>query len=169
MTRPSSVLRITPLLLQPLEVVEDVLIRRDLGYDRPVDEEILAEVPGQWSTLKLWYRWEESLGVLVFTCAMEGKTPAVQRSRVYPLLAAINEKLWLGHFDISAEDGSVMFRYSLMLRDNEEPSADLIESLLDVAITECNRAYPALQSVLWAGKPVEEALSVALFETCGEA
>jgi len=167
--KQSSTLNLSVLMPHPLEGVEDLLIRRDLAYDRPIDDEIVAETAGQWNTLKLWYRWEESLGVLVMTCAMESKTPTAQRTRLYPLLAAMNEKLWLGHFDVSSEDGVVMFRYSLMLREGEEASPHLLEALLDVAVTECDRAYPALQAVLWGSKPVEEALSMALFETCGEA
>lgn len=165
----SQTARVKPIIIHPLEAIEEVLIRRDLAYDRPIDEEVLAEAPSQWTTLKLWYRWEDSLGVLVFTAAMECKAPKNQHGKIFPLLAAINEKLWLGHFDISSEDGTVMFRHSLLLRDGEEPSAELIDALLDIAITECNRTYPALQSVLWGGMPVNEALDLALFETCGEA
>ena len=35
-----------------------------------------------------------------------------------------------------------------------------LEDLLDIAMTECNRFYPAFQSVLWGGNTVEEALDV---------
>lgn len=153
----------------PLDKVEDVLIEHDLPYDRPVEEEIVGETPGLWGTLKLWYRWEEALNLLVFTCAMENKFLKNQRAKIFPLLAAINEKIWLGHFDLTAEEGVVIFRYSLLARRPEDISPELLENLLEIATTECDRFYPALQAVTWGSQSAEDALELAMFETAGEA
>ena len=43
------------------------------------------------------------------------------------------------------------------------------EAPLDIALAECNRFYPAFQSVLWGGAEVDHALEIALLETVGEA
>lgn len=153
----------------PLDAVEDVMIGRDLNFDRPVEEEIVGEISSLWGTLKLWYRWEETLGLLVFSCAMEGKIAPLQRTKIYPLLAAINEKIWLGHFDFASEEGAVIFRHSLMLRKSDELFLEQIENLLEIATTECDRFYPALQAVVWGNQLPEDALNLAMFETAGEA
>lgn len=155
--------------LNPLDRAEEVLLQRDLAYDRPADDEIVGEISSLWGTLRLWYRWEEVLGMLVFTCTFENKTPKIQRQRVYPLLVAINEKLWLGHFDFSADEGVIFFRYSLLTRMMSDVSVEQLEQMLDIAVTECDRFYPALQAVIWGNQSVEDALNLALFETCGEA
>ena len=44
-----------------------------------------------------------------------------------------------------------------------------IERLIEIAISECERYYPAFQFVLWGGKSADEAVAAAMFETMGEA
>jgi hypothetical protein len=56
-----------------------------------------------------------------------------------------------------------------MLREGTGVSSELLEDLVDVAITECERFYPAFQFVIWGGKPATEALAAAMLETEGEA
>ena len=41
--------------------------------------------------------------------------------------------------------------------------------MVDIAITECERFFPAFQFVLWGGKPPAEALAAAMLECVGEA
>ena len=43
------------------------------------------------------------------------------------------------------------------------------EAMLAGAITACERYYPALQFVVWAGKSAPDAMSAAMFDTEGEA
>ena len=60
-------------------------------------------------------------------------------------------------------------RRALLLRGGQGVSAEQFEDLLDIAMSECNRFYPAFQSVLWGGSTVEAALDIALLDTVGEA
>jgi hypothetical protein len=165
----SLVAQPTTLPVSPIEVVEAMMIRQDLAYDRPVEHEIVAETTGIWSTLKLWYCWEEEADVLIFTCALENRISKNKRAKIYPLLAAINEKMWLGHFDLTSEEGVILFRYSLLARDAGDVSLEMLSNVLDIATTECNRFYPALQAMLWSNKTAEQAIEIAMFETQGEA
>ena len=48
-------------------------------------------------------------------------------------------------------------------------SAEQLEDLLDIAINECERFYPALQLVVWGGRSVADAMTVARMDTIGEA
>ncbi|MGI9452435.1 MAG: YbjN domain-containing protein, partial [Geminicoccaceae bacterium] len=48
-------------------------------------------------------------------------------------------------------------------------SGELMEDLIDIAVAECERFYPAFQFVIWGGKPPVEALTAAMLETEGEA
>jgi len=153
----------------PLDAVEQMLMHHDIAYDRPVEEEVVAETPGHWCQHKLWYRWEEALGLLVFTCSLDVRVPKASRPKIYALLGELNEKLWLGHFEICSEDGAVMFRHSLLAKESVDVSNEQVDALLEIATTECDRFYPALQAVLWANKPIDEAIELAMFDTCGEA
>ena len=46
---------------------------------------------------------------------------------------------------------------------------DEMEDLVETAIIECERFYPAFQYVVWAGKDPGEAIEAAMVETVGEA
>jgi hypothetical protein len=117
----------------------------------------------------MWFCWHPELGVMHLSCALEMKVPANKRAQIYALLAMANEKLWLGHFDLWSEENLPVFRHALMLRDGAGISSELLEDLVDVAVTECERFYPAFQFVIWGGKPATEALAAAMLETEGEA
>ncbi len=153
----------------PLDLAEQLVSDRDWLFDRPMDEELVAEVQSNWCNYRVWFTWQPELGAVIFSCAYDQKIPEKQRAKIFPLLAAVNEKMWLGHFDIGAEDGLVMFRHALLLRGSQGASPEQMEDLLDIGITECNRFYPAFQSVLWGGNTVQEALEIALLDTVGEA
>ncbi len=153
----------------PLDIAEQLVDGRDWLFDRPDEAELVAEVTGNWCNYRIWFAWQPDLGAMMFTCAFDTKIPAASRSKMYPMLAAVNEKMWLGHFDMGTEDGVVMFRHALLLSGNGAASPEQLEDLMDIAIAECNRFYPAFQSVLWGGNSVEEALNIALLDTVGEA
>ena len=48
-------------------------------------------------------------------------------------------------------------------------NGELLEDLVDIAVTECERFYPAFQFVIWGGKSPVEAMTAAMLETEGEA
>lgn len=153
----------------PLDIAEQLILDRDWLCDRPVDEELVAEVQSSWCNYRIWFTWQAELGVLIFSCAYDTKIHEKHRAKVFPLLAAVNEKLWLGHFDLSSDDGLIMYRHSQLLRGAGGATAEQLEDLLDIAITECNRFYPAFQSVMWGGNSCEQALEIAMMDTVGEA
>jgi hypothetical protein len=62
-----------------------------------------------------------------------------------------------------------LFRHTIPLRGVPRASVEQLEDLVDTALQECERFYPALQLVLWGGRTPSEALTVALMDTVGEA
>ena len=142
---------------------------RDWVFDRPAEGELIAEMNGVWCNYRIWFAWQEDCGGLTFSCSLDSKLPKQSLQRVHSLLAIVNEKLWLGHFGVNTEETCVMFRHSLMLRDGAGTTSEHLQELLDLAISECERFYPAFQSVVWGGKAPNEALEMALFETIAEA
>ena len=41
--------------------------------------------------------------------------------------------------------------------------------MVDIALTECERFFPAFQLVLWGGRGAEDALQAAMLDCLGEA
>jgi hypothetical protein len=46
---------------------------------------------------------------------------------------------------------------------------DQAQTIIDVALDECERFYPVFQFIIWGEKSPEDALAAALIETHGEA
>ena len=104
-----------------------------------------------------------------FSCQYDMHVPPNRLSAVYELLAIINERLWLGHVDVDAEDQVPMFRQTILLRGAQSASVEQMEDLVDIALTECERLYPAFQFVIWGGKSAREAVAAAILDTVAEA
>jgi len=153
----------------PLDLVEQIAVSNEWSFHRQNDEELAAEIGGHWCQYRLWFSWHPELGVMHLSCALEMRVPPNKREPIYALLAMANEKLWLGHFDLWSEESLPVFRHSLLLRDGVGVSSELLEDLVDIAVSECERFYPAFQFVIWGGKPPAEALTAAMLETEGEA
>jgi hypothetical protein len=155
----------------PLDVAETVMLDRDIAFDRSGDGDLLAEASGVWGKYSVWFAWQEEHGSLTISCAIQSKLPKQSLMPVYALLAHVNERLWMGHFSIESEESVVHYRHTVLVKDadGQSVSAEVIQQLLDIAVQECERFYPALQAVVWGGKSPKEALEYSLFETIGEA
>jgi hypothetical protein len=153
----------------PLDIVEEIVAANQWPFDRTSEDELVVEITGKWCDYRLYFMWRDDLSALHFTCAFDARVPDTRRREVHDLLALINEKLWLGHFDVSLEEGMPMFRHTVPLRGLSGASVEQLEDLVDSAFTECERFYPAFQFVIWGGKSAQEAIAAALFETVGEA
>ena len=153
----------------PLDVIEEIVSANDWTFDRRGDLEMSVQVPGCWCDYSLYFAWNNEMGAIHFTCAIDMRVPKERRQAVYELLALINEKMWLGHFGVWEDHGLPMYRHALPLRGSKGPSFEQIEDLVDIAIGECERFYPAFQYTIWGGKTAEDAVSCAMIDTVGEA
>ena len=153
----------------PLDGLEQIISANDWAFDRRSDSEMAAQVPGRWCDYGLFFNWSHEISAMHFTCAFDMKVPAKRRAALYELLALANERLWIGHFALDADDSVPVFRHAVLLRGAPGASSESLEDLVDIAITECERFYPAFQFVLWGGKSPQEALDAAMLECAGEA
>lgn len=154
----------------PLDILEQLVADQEWSYERANDDEVSASVPGNWTEYQLRFFWREDEGILQAACLFDLKVPEAKRAAIFETLALINERMWLGHFEIWAEDGTILFRHAVFVDEEMTGfSVDHAELLIQSAIAECERFYPVFQFVLWAGKKPAEALEAAMLETVGEA
>ncbi len=153
----------------PLDMAEQIIMDRDWAFDRPGEAELVTEVAGLWCNYRIWMQYDEEHVLLAFSCALDTKLPKHLHARIFPLLSAANDKLIAGHFALQPEDGALAFRHTQLLKGGTGMTPEQIDHLLDLAVQECERFYPAFQSVVWGGRTVDEAMGLALFETVGEA
>ncbi len=156
-------------LLNPLDLVERLAAGNDWTCRRHSEEELLLELEGQWCRYEAWLSWHADLGVLQIACSLDLSIPARRLPQAINLLALANEKLLLGHFELTGEGRRPVFRYTLLFRDGVLPGPELLEELIDIAVSECERFYPAFGFVGRGLKAPREALQAAMLETEGEA
>lgn len=165
----SMLIKNDSLFYNPIDVAESIMMDRDWVFDRTEESELIAEANGTCSNYRIWLTWQEDCGGLTLSCSMETKFPKKLAQQIHTLLALVNEKMWLGHFELCSEDHTAIFRHSLLLREGVGTSPDHMRELIDIALSECDRFYPAFQSVIWGGKSPVDALEIAMFETIAEA
>jgi hypothetical protein len=153
----------------PLDVIEQIIGANEWAFERRSDGEMAAEAPGKWCDYGLFFSWSQEISAMHFSCAFDLKVPAGKRDKLFELLSLANEKLWIGHFGLESEEGVPVFRHSVLLRGAPGASAESLEDMVDIAMTECERFYPAFQFVLWGGKSPAEALQAAMLDCVGEA
>lgn len=153
----------------PLDRVERLAEARAWPLDRTGDDEAVMLVAGAWSDLQVAIDWREELETLHVACSFDAKVPGPRRDEMMRLLAQINEQLLHGHFDLWRQDGSLVFRNSLVLAGGAQANDAQCEALIRLAVETCQRYYPAVQFVAWAGRNAGEAMESSLFETLGEA
>ena len=153
----------------PLDMLEQIAAANDWAFERRSEAEMAAEAPGRWCDYGLYFNWSDEISAMHFTCSFDLKVPGKRRTALYELLALANERLWIGHFGLDPDEGIPVFRHAVLLRGAPGASSESLEDMVDIALTECERFFPAFQFVLWGGKTPIEALDAAMLECVGEA
>ncbi len=159
-----------PFGADPIDLVEAV-VGADTRFvsERGDDGDLTFSARGQFCEITGYFSHREELPAILFTVSFDLRTPKTRFADAARLVALVNETLWLGHFDLWSEDGSIVFRHAMPLIGRSELAAGEIQALLAAAIDAADRFYPAFNFLIWAGKSPEEAIQVSLFETVGEA
>ncbi|MER2520085.1 MAG: YbjN domain-containing protein [Bdellovibrionales bacterium] len=153
----------------PLDILEDIVTANEWMFERANDDELIAELAGRWCHYRMFFVWQREIGALQFSCQFDMKVPDAKRAEVYELLMMLNSRLWLGHFDLEMQQGSPLFRYTVLTRGDRMPKVEILEDLVEIALTECERFYPAFQFVIWGGKKPGEAVAASMIEVAGQA
>ena len=96
-------------------MVERLAAVNDWSFERASDDEITILVTGKWTDYQVSYTWMGDIEALHLACAFDLKVPERRRAEVQTLISLINERLWVGHFDLWTKEGIVMFRHALVL------------------------------------------------------
>lgn len=155
--------------LEPLDIVEHVVAAENFPYERTHDDEIHFSAKGDWGDHAVWFGWSEPTETLHVCLALDVAVRDSARRELCELLALLNERLWLGHFDLWSEDDALVYRHALPLPAGGRPDHAQIGAMIASALEAGERFYPAVHMLLREGKSPTEAVAAALFETAGEA
>ena len=153
----------------PLDLLERTVEDNGWPFERQGRDELNLSIAGRWCDHHFSFAWREELQSLHLSSAFDMRiTGETRRADVAALLMYVNARLWIGHFDLWQEDGTVVFRHAMIFPE-AMISPQQCEAMLNLAVEACEYYYPAFQFVLWGGKTAEEAIAAAVLECQGQA
>jgi len=152
----------------PLDLLERSVEDNGWAFERSGRDELNLSIAGRWCDHHFSFTWREELQSLHLSSAFDMRVNESRKHDVAALLMYVNAKLWIGHFDLWPEDGTLLYRHAMIFPE-AAASASQCEALLNLAVEACEYYYPAFQFVLWGGKTAEEAVAAAILECQGQA
>ena len=153
----------------PVEMLAALFEARGWAFEITNEDEVAGEVQGSWAKYQIKAIWRSEDNVLQLLCLPDIRVSDEKRPHAYELLAMVNEQTWLGHFDIWSNGSVLLYRHGALLGDEGLLSIQQAQALIETAIDECDRFYPAFQFVLWGDKSPRKALESAMVDALGEA
>lgn len=154
----------------PLETVEAVIGADDrFSCERAEDGDVHFSFKCSSGETVGYFSMRHELPALLFTLGFDIQAPVSRRAEAVRLAGLINENLWLGHFDVWSDDGTIIFRHAMPMIGREEISVGEVHAMLAAALDAAERFQPAFQFLILGGMSAEDASAASLFETLGEA
>ena len=153
----------------PLDLVEEIVAANDWRFERAVADELVADVGGRWADYSLMFGWRDDMAMMQFACACDLRIKHERRSSVYEMLSLVNDQMPLGHFIVDPDSSLLVFRHASLMRGQPRATVEQLEDLVECALGECDRFYPAFQYMLWGGRSASDAVAAALLEPVGRA
>jgi hypothetical protein len=135
-------------LYNPIDAIEYLLARENISLNRRKENELVAEVQAKWDNMLIFFAFEEHMRCLHISCLLNIETATIDCSKMFELLALLNENLWMGHFSYWSEQKMPIFKHSIILQDTEELFTGKISKIIELAIMECERVYPIFNAVM---------------------
>ena len=155
--------------LNPIDVVEEVIYSKKWTFSRADDYELVADISSNLCQYRLYFTWSENVRAMSFSITFDLKFPQSKLFQAYELIGLINEKLWIGHFDITSKNGIPAFRHTILSSNDNDFHHKKLEDLVDIAVYECEKYYQSFQQVLFDEIDPSKSLVFASFETVGSA
>jgi hypothetical protein len=155
--------------VDPLESVEAAAAALSYDVERVDAAELHLSVPGVWRESGLWFTWRSEVSTLQMGAPLDLKAPASRVLEACRLVALVNERLWIGHFDLWSDDLAFIYRNAIVLPESGALDRVQARCLIEGAGEAIDRFFPAFNYFVWGGRTPEDALEASLFETQGSA
>ena len=147
----------------------DFADRRGWSVKRVDANNAILRASGVWKTYDLAVSRIPHREAVLIVCAFELRQSRDRTDAVLETMRRHNDRLLFGHFSLSVEAGVVSFRYALPASDEGEGLDSTLDRMLDLAVRECDRFYPALRLSASANLEPSRALASAMMDPVGRA
>lgn len=153
----------------PLDIIEQMALGLDHECERVDEHELHVVTAGAWRDTGIWFTWRRELSTLQMGAPLDLKAPEGKEQTVSRLVAMVNERLWIGHFDLWSDDNAIVYRNAIILPETATVDGLQAEMLIKGTSEAIERFYPAFNFLIWGDKTPQEALQSSMFETAGSA
>lgn len=156
--------------LNPIDSVEEVLSSNNWVFNRMNDDELMVQVRGKTSEYRLFFIWQQDMNAMQFCCQFESPVSRANYEPAARALLGVNEKLWMGHFDLPHDTMIPCFRHTCLFHGiSRGAGSEQIQDLVEISLAQCERYLPMFSLFSNAGAAVDEqTLQLALMETAGQ-
>lgn len=155
--------------IHPIDIVETLAASHEWEFERVADDQISMAVEGQWRTYSITLAWSDYDETLRMVCTFEMEPPSEKIPQLYHAINAINEQCWAGAFSYWEDQKLMVYRYGLVLSGGQYATLEQIDTIVNTAVQNAERYYPAFQLVVWGDRTPKDALQIAIAQTYGRA
>lgn len=132
----------------PLDGVEELLNTQNLSFQRLTDDELFIEYRGRFGLYRMIFVWNDELGAMQFCSQMDVQVSAPNTEKALAIVAEINTALWIGHFDLPAENNIPTYRHTQLFRaDNTDHALNYVSDMMDIAVASCDKHYATFMTL----------------------
>ena len=153
----------------PIDYIEEYFSRFFDDILRDSENKIILNAKGLWNTYKISITWNEEKKIFEISTYLHNSSKTKTNKSIYLLISNINEKVRLGYFNYNQKLDTVFFYYRFSVKGQDSITIEQVEHFVDIAREECDRFFPVFYVFFNRKKSVENAIDIAILETCGEA
>ncbi len=155
--------------IHPIDIVETLAEHHAWEFDRIADDQIAMAIEGVWRTYSITLAWSAFDETLRLICTFDMDPPKDRLPQLFECMNSANDKCWTGAFTLWQAQRLMVYRYGLVLTGGEAAGTAQINQLLNMAVSNSERFYPAFQLVCWGDEVPEKAMKIAMTEAYGRA
>lgn len=155
--------------VDPIDITQHIAEAHDWEFDRIGDDQIALAVEGRWRSYQITLAASDRDETLRLVATFDLDPGEARLGPVLELMNLVNDSCWAGAFTWWADEKMIVWRYGLMLSGGQQAAPEQIDAMITVAVSACERFYPAFQLVGWGDKTPTEAMQVAIAEAYGRA
>ena len=115
----------------PLDTVEAVIAGDErFTCNRAEDGDVHFSLKCSWGETVGYFSYREELPALLFTLGFDMQPPKARLGEAVRLAGLINENLWIGHFDVWSDDGTIIFRHAMPMIGRDDISVGEVQAML---------------------------------------
>lgn len=157
-------------IANPLDHAEEIFNAHDWFFTRTSEDELSVQIQGKNTSYLMTFLWQENYSAINFHCACDVALHQNNLDQAAIIMTHMNKNLWMGHFEIEEGTNFPVFRHTSLLRGMVGGSGvELVEDLIDIALSECERFASVFSLLSRKDIPSKDTLSLAMHPPVGNA